>query len=312
MSKHYGDIGKDSKDLLALDFPADGTVKVSVQTKTSDGTTMKATVNRYNKKEKTGLKEIISAVFEPKHELKKHNLEFTSKISTLNEFTAGLSAKDLGTQGVKVDITGTQSERDGTGAQVAASYKNELVATKVGLTYPLPSGKKDRKPLKINADLVLNVYKFLLGTNIALDLDEKTSWKGEGIISYSESSYQVTARGSHEQKTAQTLWGLSFFHKVSDRTKWALDVEADQAWLKPVASVAGEYQLDATTTVKGKWAVRLTDTSKQTELRAGVGIKQKVTPYVTATLGTDLNFRNLLGETIGDPHSFGLEVKLSD
>jgi len=56
----------------------------------------------------------------------------------------------------------------------------------------------------------------------------------------------------------------------------------------------------------------MTESSKQSELRAGLGVKQKINPHVSATIGADLNFRNLLGDPIGDPHSFGLEVKLTD
>jgi len=312
MAKHFSDIRKDPSDLLINDFPADGTVKVNVQSKTADGLTMKATLNRGFKRDKTGIKEIVSAVFEPKFEWKKHNLEFSGKFSTQNDFSGGLSLKDLGSTGTKVDVTLSQTERDGPNAQVSASYKTDVVATKFGLTYPFPSGKKDNKPTKINGELVFQIYKFLVGTNITLDIEEKVSWKGEGQVNYTNSSYQVTARGSREQKSDQLLWGFSFFKNISPSTKLAIDLETDPAVLKPVASVAGECQLDDATTVKGKWSVKLTETSKQAELRAGLGLKQKVSPYFTAVLGADLNFRNLLGDIIGDPHSFGVEIKLSD
>jgi len=314
MAKHFSDIRKEPTDLLNNDFPADGTVKVNVQAKTDDGLTMKATLNRGFKRDKTtGIKEIVSAVFEPKFEWKKNNLEFNGKFSTQNEFSGGLSVKDIASVGTKVDLTLSQNERDGTNAQVSASYKTELFASKLGLTYPFPTGgKKDNKPLKINGELVFQIYKFLVGTNIAFDIEEKVSWKGEGQVNYSNSSYQVTARGSREQKSDQFLWGFSFFKNISPSTKLAIDLETDPAVLRPTASVAGECQLDDATTVKGKWSVKLAETSKQAELRAGLGLKQKVNPHFTAILGADLNFRNLLGDVIGDPHSFGVEIKLSD
>jgi len=149
---------------------------------------------------------------------------------------------------------------------------------------------------------------------VVVDVDsENTSMKGDGIVGYSQDQWQFTARGSHDRKSDITLWGLSFFHKVSDGVKWALDFDADQAWIRgPIASVGGEYKLDDSTTIKGKWAVKLTEQSKQTEMRVGVSARQKISPFISVTLGSDLNVRNLLGDSIGDAHSFGFELKAQD
>jgi len=61
--------------------------------------------------------------------------------------------------------------------------------------------------------------------------------------------------------------------------------------------------------LKGKWILKQTD---KTDYRFGVALRQKITPFVTATFGADLNPRNFLGSTEGDAHSFGLELKLQD
>jgi len=317
MSKHFSDIGKDSKDLLTTDFPADGTLKVITQSKTPTGVTFKATLNRFFKKDKSGLREIVSAVIEPKYEWKDPNLEFTAKLATTNEFSAGFSAKDLVLQGSKVEVNGSHSDRDGDAAQLVGSYKSPGIAAKVSVGYPFGSvgPKKEKKPLKINGEVVIqyptNVF---LASSVAVDLDtENTSLKGDGVVGYSQDQWQVTARGSHDRKTDATFWGLSFFHKVSDGAKWSLDFDADQAWVRgPIASVGGEYKLDDATTVKGKWAIKLTEQSKQSEMRLGLAARQKVSPYFTLTLGTDLNVRSLLGDSIGEPHSFGAEIKLQE
>jgi len=149
---------------------------------------------------------------------------------------------------------------------------------------------------------------------VAVDLDsENTSLKGDGVVGYSQDQWQFAARGSHDRKNDITLWGLSFFHKVSEGAKWSLDFDADQAWVRgPIASVGGEYKLDDATTVKGKWAIKLTEQSKQSELRVGLSARQKVSQFVTLTVGTDLNVRSLLGDSIGEPHSFGAEIKLQE
>jgi len=317
MSKHFGDIGKDAKDLLTTDFPADGTFKVITQSKTSTGVTFKATLNRFFKKDKSGPKEIISAVIEPKYEWKDQNLEFTAKLATTNEFSAGFSVKDLVGQGSKVEVTGSQSDRDGASAQLVGSYKAAGISTKVSVGYPFGAvgPKKEKKPLKINGEAVIQYpTNLFLASNVVVDVDsENTSMKGDGIVGYSQDQWQFTARGSHDRKSDITLWGLSFFHKVSDGVKWALDFDADQAWIRgPIASVGGEYKLDDSTTIKGKWAVKLTEQSKQTEMRVGVSARQKISPFISVTLGSDLNVRNLLGDSIGDAHSFGFELKAQD
>jgi len=242
---------------------------------------------------------------------KKHNVEFNGKFSTQNEFSGGLSAKDVGTKGSKLDLTYSQTERDGPNAQLATSFKNDAFAGKVGLNYPIPSGKKDNKPLKINGELVFQIYKLLVGGNISFDIDEKVYYKGEAQVNYTNSSYQVTARGTREQKTDHVMMGFSFFKNISPSTKLAVDFETDPGALRPTASVAGECQLDDSTAVKGKFSLKL-EPSKQAEYRAGLGVKQKISPHFTAILGGDLNLRNLMGEVIGDAHSFGVEIKLSD
>jgi len=314
MAKSFGDIGKDSKDLLIQDFPADGTVKLTAQSKTQNGITMKATLNRLFKKDKTGPKEIISAVIEPKYEIK--DMEFSGKLATTNEYSATFSVKDLPIKGSKVEVTESLSDKDGPTVKLVGSYKVDSVAAKVSVAYPVPVGvKKEKKPIQFNGEFVLQYPKnLLLASVVSVDIDsENTFYKGDGVISYSQDQWQVTARGSHDHKNDTSLWGISFFHKISDVVRWALDFDADQAWLRgPICSVGGEYKLDNNTTLKGKWAVKLTEPSKQTEMRLGLSVKQKINSSLTATLGTDLNVRNLLGDNIGDAHSFGVEFKMQD
>jgi len=312
MSKHIGDIGKDAKDLITQDFPADGTVKLITQSKTPNGLTVKATLNRWFKKEKSGQKEIISAVIEPKYEWKERNIEFNGKLQTTNDFSAGFSLKDAAVKGTKIELTGANSDRDGTTVQVVGSYKTDTVATKINFSYPL-SPKQEKTPVKLNGELVIQYpTSFFLGSTVAFDLDSINTWKGEGVVGYSQDDWQLTARGTHDHKEDSTIFGVSFFHKISDVARWALSFDADQAWTRgPICAVAADYKLDKATTLKGKWSVKA-ETSKQPEMRLGLTAKQQITPFFTASLGADLNLRNLLGESIGDAHSFGLELKLQD
>jgi len=121
------------------------------------------------------------------------------------------------------------------------------------------------------------------------------------------------ARGTYESKTETNLWGISFFNRISEYARLAIDFDADHAWTRgPICSVGGEYRSDDATTLKAKWSVNGTAPSKLPEMRLGLSAKQKLSPFITATLGTDLNIRSLTGESIGDAHSFGLELKFQE
>jgi len=140
-----------------------------------------------------------------------------------------------------------------------------------------------------------------------------STFKGDGIISYTRDAYQATIRGNYEKNTDKSIWGFSLFHNVSKWYKYAIDFDADQQWDRgPIVAVVGEYKVDDSSTLKGKWSYKLTDQSKQPEMRIGLSILQKVSPYFNVTASTDLNLRNLLGESIGDAHTFGLELKMQD
>jgi len=286
------------------------------QSKTSDGVTVKTTLNRVFKKEKAGPKEIISAVVEPKFEWKEQNVEFTGKLSTSNDFNLGFSVKDLAIHGSKIEVTSSQSDKDGIAAQITGSYKDDRVAAKVGVAYPisLVGVKKEKKPIKLNGELVLHhPSRAFIGTNVSVDLDASKSVIGEGVIGYSQDHWRVVARGNYESKTETTLWGVSFFNRVSEFFSMSADFEADQAWNRgPICSVGGEYRADGASTLKAKWSVNGTAPSKLPEMRLGLSAKQKLSPFVTATLGADLNIRSLMGESIGDAHSFGFELKFQE
>jgi len=287
-----------------------------LQSKTPTGITMKATLNRFFKKEKSGPKEVVSAVVEPKYEWKEKNMEFSAKLSTANEFSGTLAYKDAFIRGSKLEFCGTQTERDGIGAQVTASHKTDVLASKVSVTYPVGQpNKKDKNPIKLVSEVVLQYPKNLLfGTLVSVGVDsENSTFKAEGLVSYTQGDVQVSARGSHDRKTGDNIFGTSFFHLYSPKLKYSMDFDIDQANVRgPIAAVAAEYKLDDSTSLKGKYAVKVNPQSKQSEMRIGLAARQKISPYFTTTFGADLNLSNLLGSSIGDAHTFGMELKLQD
>jgi len=304
-------------DLITQDFPADGTVKVVAQSKTPTGITMKATLSRFFKKEKSGPREIVSALIEPKYEMKENNLEFSAKLSTANEFSGTISLKDTVGRGSKIDVTGTQSERNGVTVQLGSAYKTDIIASKVNVTYPVGPNKKDKNPIKVLGELVLQYpTRFLLGSLVSVDVDsENTAFRGEGIVAYTQGDAQFSLRGSHEndKKTDNTILGTTFYHQLSPNFKYTVDFDVDRAYVRgPVAAIAGEVKLDDATSLKGKGTVKLTPQSKQSEMRIALSAKQKMSTYFTATFGADLNLSSLLGQSVGDAHSFGVEFKIQD
>jgi len=100
------------------------------------------------------------------------------------------------------------------------------------------------------------------------------------------------------------------FKKMSDRNTWGFDISTEDNLTKTTFTAGTEYKVDELTTVKGKW--KLVKNNDKVDYRLGASLKQKLSPYVTATIGSDLNPRSFLGSIDGEPHSFGLEIKLQD
>jgi len=61
--------------------------------------------------------------------------------------------------------------------------------------------------------------------------------------------------------------------------------------------------------VKGKVVFR--HSKKETEIRSGLALKQQINRSLWATFGGDINLPRLLGNDVGEPHSFGVEFKFT-
>jgi len=314
MSKFFNDVGKDARDFISDDFPSDGTVKFTTQSKTPDGVTAKATVRRYLK----AGREQIDAVIEPKYEWKEKNVELSGKFATANDFTASAIVKDL-VKGSKIEVSGTSNEKTAS-SKLVLSQKQDPVAAKITVTVPLDLSPTIKKtPTKLVGDVVIEYPKDLhVGGNVSLDLNEKMGVKVDGVVGYSQNDWQITGRGSYSPPTREgsvIFFGASFFHNVSKTIRWALDIETDQAFKRgPIGVVAGEYKIDDYTTLKGKATIKIPDPSKpKPEARVAVVAKQKINPNLSVTLGADINVRNIIsGDAADGLHSFGVEIKLQE
>jgi len=309
MAKHLEDIGKDAKDLLSESYPIDGTVKITAQTK-SLGFTPKITLNRSVKREKALAKEIVTAFFEPKYEIKEHNIEFTAKCTSAYDAAFGTSVRDLIVHGSKIELNVNRSERDGTNGVALASYKNESVAVKGKITHPLTP----KKPTKLNTEAVFHHSGSNSNVGVGVDVnydDNQFQIFTEAVLSHSTPDTQYKALARYDVYDSKWNWGWSVWQKWSDKCNLALDIQSEDSFAKLSVTTGSECKVDDSTTLKGKWKV--IKSKDRLDYRIGASLKQKVSPNIIATLGTDLNPRAIVGSTgDGDPHSFGFELKFQE
>jgi len=332
MAKYFDDIAKDQTDLLEKGFPVEGTFKVTAETKASNGLSFKNEITRKiasKKDEKTGLSsrsEEIAAVVEPKFDWKEQNVEFTGKFSTNNNgpYEAGFSAKDLGTNGTKVGLTGV-SDRDGWSVKGSASLKNDNVAVKVGAQYPF----EDYKPIKADGSLVVHHQNILVGGDVKYELghqglDKKNADRKvfvaaklgyQGVLAYVTKEHQI--HGYYQQNIPKgnvqpAILGLRWIHNISSALKFTLNANVCKNNTQGAQGIVGaQYLYDEYTTLRSKFTVKNGDDKDPTEFRVGLAAAQKINSNLSAVVGSDLNLRKVLGGNEGADHSFGFELKFN-
>jgi len=316
-AKFYDEIGKDSNDLITKGFPADSTLKVIVDTQTPNGVNINATARRFLK----GTEQVEVAV-EPKYNWKEKNVEASCRFSTSDNYEGTVTVKEPGkVAGSKFTLTGISG--NGTlGVKGALSFKNDNLAVKLNAHYPLSEGN----PLKLSGSAAVQYpSKFFWGVDVSYDLphekvsdrSDKTTkvgpvlnWNAAGGWS-DENGTQlhtyVQNKPAFKDQKQQSVLGIGWIQKVTDAVKFAFDFNLEANQIRdPIATVAGEYRFDSTTTLRSKLSVKKV---KTTDFRLGLGATQKLSSNLTATLGSDLNMSQLLGSSTGNPHSFGFELK---
>jgi len=306
MAKHLEDIGKDAKDLLSQDFPSDGSFKITTQAKNSENVTVKSSISRHVKKDKVS-REVISAVFEERYEDKVRNLELHGKITTNNEYNGSVTVKDLIGYGSKIELN-LYKTPDSISASPSVTYKTDSVAIKSKIMYPL-SGRKSAIKLFVDAGFLLSNIYGGFGTSLTLD-SPKATIDLEGVASYTDKNFHLTAKGKHNLQSNIFGFGLSFFYRLARRSTLAVEVTSDSTLETFNITAGGQSKCDKYTTLKGKAAFK--QSKKDTEIRSSLSLKQRVSPSILAIFGADLNLPLLFGQEIGDPHSFGFELKFEN
>jgi len=304
MATFYDDLSKNADDLITKGFPAEGSFKVSAETKADNGVSLTTTGKRFFKADA----EIVEALFEPKWTWAAHNVEFTGKFSTQSEYETGVSVKDLGSKGSKVSVTGNQGAK-GWSVKPGAEFKNDMVAAKAVVTVP-----DDRTVKPVNVELS-GVAAYEKSYTIGGKVIYATGYtKGSTAV---EPAVSWGVRAAYVQPLWAAVFGVAhaagsekvggtYYQKVTDSTTVASTFEVDRLSKEsPGASVAGEYKYASDTTFKGKFGVTPTK-----DFRLGAALQQNWTSAATVTIGADLNALALLGTNKGAAHSFGFEVKL--
>jgi len=307
MASHYDDLGKNADDLIAKGYPADGSVKVSTETKTANGVSLITTGRRFVKGGQDG----VEVLLEPKFNWAERNVEVTGKISTDSAYEAGVSVKDLGAKGSKLSATGLQG-KEGASYKGGVEFKNESVAAKVNFTYP---DEPSSKPIAADLSAVaayenVNIGGKFNGTTAFTKNDKEvgSSYFWSAKTGYMQPLWQLV--GWWTNAPSKNVVGGSFWQDVSPAVKLGASFNVDRANDKssPAAAFSSEYKYASDTIVRSKLGVSQPKDVK--ELRLGLALQQNWTSSSTVTIGADLNSLQLLGTNQGAPHSFGLEVKL--
>jgi len=307
MATHYDDLGKVADDFIVKGYPAEGSVKVSTETKTANGVSLITTGRRFVKNGQDG----VEVLLEPKLNWAERNVEVTGKLSTESAYEAGVSVKDLGAKGSKLSLTANQG-KEGASAKVGVEFKNENVAVKVISTYP---DEPSSKPISADVAAVAAHQNVNVGAKInattAYTKGEKetaSSWSWSAKAGYLQPLWQLV--GWWTNAPGKNIVGGSFWQEVTPSVKLVSTFNVDRNNEKgsPAAAVAAEYKYAPDTLIRSKLGVSQPKDVK--ELRLALVLQQNWTTSSTVTIGADLNSLQLLGTNQGAPHSFGLEVKL--
>jgi len=304
MATYYDDLGKTADDLIIKGFPADGSVKVSTETKTANGVSLITTGRRYVKNGQDN----VEILLEPKFNWAEKNVELTGKISTDSAYEAGVNVKDLGAKGSKLSVTGNQG-KTGASVKAGADFKNEHVAVKTAVTYPDDAASK---PVNVEASAVGAYENINVGGKVnfatAYTKSEKetaSSFFWNAKAGYLQPLWQLV--GFFNNANNSNVVGGTFSQEVTPAVKLATSFSVDRLSDKagPTAAVSSEYKYAPDTLLRQK--ITLTGDK---QLRLGLALQQNWTSSSTVTIGADLNSQQLLGSNGGSPHSLGLEVKL--
>jgi len=329
MAKSYEDIAKESSEFITKGFPNSGVFKLSTESKTPNGVTIKASATRsFDFKDKDVVEEKLSAEIEPKIEFKEEGIEVNGKLTTGGEFEGGVSFVDIGTHGTKVSFSGIQSDKDGSAVKGSVAYKHPQVTVKVGAKVPL----KQNTHVNYNAEATFKHENFHVGADVRFDqavrgeavevhqLHDRALYNVRGGYLSDSQHFVLSVENQlhRDKKTILNLFAVNYLYFVSYLVRFGFAASVERNNLRGTeVAVGGEYKVDKDTTLRGKFTVVQAIKEEDREFRVGLAAKQNLSDRVNVTVGADINARALLGApnhhklNLGTtkPHSFGFEVK---
>jgi len=336
MAKPYEDIGKDAVEFITRGFPNSGTFKISTETKTPNGVSLKANATRSFEYSKGAYTEKLASELEPRWEWKELlNLEFSGKLNVAGDFEGGVAASDLGTKGTKLALTGFQSDKDGAALKGQASFKNSQVTAKTGAKFPF----KENTHVNCNGEFTFRHDNIHVGTDIRYDhavnahaeegaakakdalenrmlLNFKAGYLTDQIQVVVSAEDQINRDKATSAKTpVYHFLNFNVLYALSSAVKagFGLTLERTQAKGAEIHA-GGEYKVDRDTVLKGKFGVVNADKEDDREFRISLAAKQNITERMNVTMGCDVNARAIPTGKGGfpgatKPHSFGFEIK---
>jgi hypothetical protein len=308
MATFYEDIGKDFDDLQTKGFPSSGSFKVATETKTP-----RTTFNTAFSKSTKDKAPAVEATIDSKSNgtVADLPLEFETKLATSEKYSAKATFKDLLAKGSKISAD-IAVEGKVIKVGVTSSYSNQTVAFKIGAIAPIAESKQD-----VNAALSATFGgDFTAGAAVGARRQEGKDlsiiWGARATYKRADSQAIVRATSGDHGKN-QILVSAGFSHKISSSFLLGVGASIDaQQKEGPKVFVLGDYKFDSAASLKAKAEFTTHPSDKPSDLRLNFGLKQLISPNLTATFGGDLNGRLLIDSAAtGAGHSFGLELKFA-
>jgi len=207
----YRDLIK-ANDLITKNFLNNNSFAVITETKAGD-VSFKSTVSGDKTKG-------LSAVVEPKYELREHNLAFEGKASTANAFTVKGTYKNL-VPDLNLSLTGERSlvqekTKEGTHLKElnsitgGAVFNNNAVNFSADVKYPL--GGKLNVNTAVHAKLHDNVD---VGVKVDYELNGKLGAEAKVV------GGNPNVEGAFTLLYPSFIWGLSVWHSPNSNLQWA-------------------------------------------------------------------------------------------
>lgn len=292
-----------ANDLLSKNFLSGGTFTITSEAKTATSSISASS---------TVIGSSFIQSFTPKYEWKDKNMSVEGRVSTSNLMSAKINFNDFVTQGLSVYLRGEKAKTKETTTPNIFDF-----SATAGFLF-----NNDRFHLNGECKLPCTEPISILGTmsvqpsdNLAFGLKVEHELKKESIPNLEGKLVfgSPLVEGSLFAMYPSNVIGASLLQLIQPNFNWAtrasLDLTGKQ---RPTWEVAGTFQLNTSSTVKGKATIAI-DNVKNHEIRFALGTQQKINPNVTAIISTDINVNQaLLGwDSIGVASSGGFELILN-